>query len=133
MSGASISARPTCTRRVREVGQAAGVVRVEVGEHDVGDVAGREPQRRHLCRRRLGGVEDRADQEHERPAEPGGALLDVGDPDAGVHEREPVGPFDEQAVGDQVARHHGGQLTTRGRIVPQLRWCTRVIAMTVAG
>ena len=105
---------PDVHRRVREVGQAAGVVRVEVGQHDVGDVAGREPQRRHLRRRRLGRVEDRADQEHERPAQPGGALLDVGDPDAGVHEREPVGPLDEQAVGDQVAGHHGGQLTTQG-------------------
>jgi hypothetical protein len=42
-----------------------------------------------------------------------GALLDVGDTDAGVDEREPVGPLDEQAVGDQVPRHHGRQLTTQ--------------------
>src|SRR4051812_40287993 len=109
--------------RVREVGQAPGMVEVEVRQHDVGDVGRRMPQPLHLAnsgllrvelravaeprvhvarqlaaRRVGGGVEPRPREERAPwPPQP----LDVDRPKAGVHEDESLPRLDEKAVADE--------------------------------
>ena len=62
-----------------QVGQAAGVVGVEVGEDDVPDVPGVEAERRQLMDHGLSRVEDRP-HEASRRTEPSGGVSRVGYP-----------------------------------------------------
>ena len=86
-----------------EVGQAAGVVEVEVGGDDVADVAGGEAERLELRqRRRL----DSRPRPHQRPKTgPSWRGLRASvDAEAGVDEDQPVVGLDRQAVADDVGR-----------------------------
>ncbi len=85
--------------RRREVADAAGVVQVEMGEHDVGDVGRVEAERPDLLRRRLGPVEDRPDGGQERSAQ-AAAVGEVAAAEAGVDQRQAAGPLEEEDVGD---------------------------------
>ncbi len=104
--------------RVREVAEPAGVVEVEVRDHDVAHVGRLVAERLHLRDRRLGEVQPRADRLHERAAE----TLRVGDvagADPGVDEGQPVRPLHQQAVRHQVVGHDaepGGGRAHRGAV-----------------
>ena len=56
--------------RVGKVGEAPGVVEVEVGRHDVADVGDAKAEVGDLAQRRLGDVEPRPDQRPEQAPEP---------------------------------------------------------------
>jgi hypothetical protein len=88
---------------VREVGQPARVVLIEVGQHDVGDVADIVPQRADLSGGGLRPREHRADERQPGRTEPPG-VGDVVGAESGVHQQQPVAALDQQAVRDH-ARH----------------------------
>jgi hypothetical protein len=88
--------------RAGEVPETAGVVEVEMGEHDVGDVAHVVPGREHLGHRGLGGVQRRPGDADERPAHP--LLGEVSGAEPGVDQRDALVPLDQQAVRDQSGR-----------------------------
>jgi hypothetical protein len=73
------------------------VVKIEMGRHDVADIARTEAQIRDLPERRLGDVEPwphhRVEQESEPPR-----LVDILDPEAGIHEDKSVTGLDQEAV-----------------------------------
>jgi hypothetical protein len=98
--------------RVREVAQAAGVVPVHVRQHHVRHVRRRVAEPLDLADRGLFGVESRPGGERlegvaARLAQcvaQAAQALDVGEPDAAVHEREPVAGLHQQAVADHPRR-----------------------------
>src|SRR4051812_1483934 len=80
-----------------EVGDAADVIRVEVGDHDVADIARVVPEVGDLAYGGFGRIEGGPDQEPRRP-EPSPRRRDVLQTDAGVDEREAVSGLNEQHV-----------------------------------
>ena len=102
---------------VREVGEAADVVDVEVGRDDVADVVDAKPEALDLPGRGLGGIEPRPQQVAGRARSAVGSRA-VAQAETGVHEDEPAIGLDEQDVADEAA--------TGESMVPQLRWCTRM-------
>ena len=84
-----------------EVGQAAGVVEVEVGGDDLADVGGAEAERFELPQRRRPlarlGIHHQAEGAAELTW-----LAGVLDPEPGVDEHQPVAGLDRQAVADDV-------------------------------
>ncbi len=83
--------------RVRKVGQTAGVVDVEVGRHEVPDVALPEPERFDARDRGVRRVERWPTDEVELEAEPL-RIEHVLRADAGVDEQEPVARLDHEDV-----------------------------------
>ena len=81
----------------RKVGQAPGVVEVQVGRHDVADVVDAEAEVGDLAERRLGHFEPRPGERGEQETEPIG-IAHVLDPEPGVDEDEPVLALDQQAM-----------------------------------
>ena len=83
--------------RRREVGQAPGVVEVQVGRHDVADVVDAEAEVGDLPQGCLRDFEPRPRQCGEQGAEPLG-IGHVLDPEPGVDEDEAVLALDQQAM-----------------------------------
>ena len=84
---------------VGEVGQAAGVVGVEVGGDDAAHVGGGEAERLDLLERRLSIVGLRARISLKAGAEPA-EVAGVLDAEAGVDQDQAVVGLDQQAVAD---------------------------------
>jgi hypothetical protein len=84
-----------------KVRQTAGVVEVEVRRDDVSHIARLEAELPDLRDRRLGRVG--AGTHHGREGNPElPRVLRVGEAEAGVHEHEPLGALDQQAMTDQA-------------------------------
>ncbi len=81
------------------VGDATGVVEVEVGEHDVANIFGRKTEGSHPAACRRDGVVGGARDELEHPGKAVGGVVRA---DARFHQHQAIGRFDEQAVADQV-------------------------------
>jgi hypothetical protein len=86
--------------RLREVGDAADVIEVEVRNHDVPHVIPAEAEGFHLCDGSLLEIKDRPTEEPYRPQPGPGARAVVG-AEAGVDEDEAVVGLDQQHVADQ--------------------------------
>src|SRR5579883_923275 len=85
-----------------EVGEAAGVIGVEVGDDHVAHVGGAEPEALDPAQRGLLGIEARAHHGDEAGAEAAARVGEVGGAEAGVDEHEAVVALDEQAVADEA-------------------------------
>jgi len=83
-----------------EVGEAPGVVGVEVGGDDVANVAGREAEPLELLQRRRLDLRPSA---HKALDAESPRILRVLDPEAGVDEDQPFAGLDRQAVADDQA------------------------------
>ena len=84
---------------VREVGDAAGVIEVEMRGDDVADVGRVVAQRLDLANRGLTLLADRGDQRAEGLAEPLGVCV-VAQAEAGVDQDQLAARLDQQAMGD---------------------------------
>ena len=82
---------------VGEIAQSTGVVEVEMGRHDVANIAWAVAQIHDLPERRLGDIEPwprhRVEQETEPPR-----LVDILDPEPGIDQDEAVFALDQEAV-----------------------------------
>ncbi len=88
---------------IREVGQAAGMVQVQVGHHDMTHVGGLEAECLHLMQRRLLHAQCRPRQRAEAGAEMA-RVAHVGAAQAGVDQHQAVGALDQQAVAAHLRR-----------------------------
>jgi hypothetical protein len=73
------------------------VVEIEMGRHDVANVAWAEAQVRNLPERRLGDVEPWPHHRIEEESEPP-RLVDILNPEPGVYQNQPVASLDQEAV-----------------------------------
>ena len=92
-----------------EVGEAARVVEVEMGRHDVAHVGDAEAESGHLPQRRLGDLEPGPGRGPEQKAEPG-RIGDVVGAEPAVDQDEPVLALDQEAMAahraaDEAAPH----------------------------
>ncbi len=102
---------------VRKVGQATGVVGVEMGEDDVADIAGVVAKGLDLADGRFMLREDRPDEvSNESQASAGCGCVEQSE--SGVDQGQSAPGLDEQ----DVAHEASGR--AQGRMVPQLRWWT---------
>ena len=98
--------------RVWKVVESAGVVEVEVREHDVAHVLWFEPQPLHLADGRELLAKIGAEQREKESTEPAARVAHVTRAKTGVHQGEAVRGFDQQAVAAQcTARHEAGCAT----------------------
>jgi hypothetical protein len=81
-----------------EVGEAAGVVGVEVGQDQVGDGVGVDALALELAASGVGLVELEAGEGDRGLADAGGGVADVFEADPGVDQREAGGVAEEEAV-----------------------------------
>ena len=97
----------------REVREPTGVVEVEVGQHDVGDVGRVQPEPEQLGVHRLARVQCRADHRAERLAPPL-RVRHVAAAESGVDQQQALGPLDDQGVGDHLGRGEAAAEGPRG-------------------
>ena len=97
-------------RSVGEIADPSRVVEVEMGRHDVANVARAEAQIRDLPERRLGDVEAWPHHCVEQESEPP-RLVDILDPKPGIDQDQSVIALDQQAV----AAHGRGRQRPAGR------------------
>lgn len=97
-----------------EIWQPAGVVDVEVRDHDVAYVPGVEAEAPHLFDRQLLAQERRASEEQEAPPQGVEWLSQVVAAERGVDQHEAIRGLDQEAVTDQTrpARCAPGQAAT---------------------
>jgi hypothetical protein len=97
MRGCAKLVNKNVDRGVREVADPARVVEVEMGWHDVANLAWTVAEIRDLPERRLRDVEPwphhRVEQESEPPR-----LVDILDAKPGIDQDQPIAPLDQQAV-----------------------------------
>ena|SRR5690242_18506496 len=111
---------------MRKIFDAAGVVEIEVGEHDVAHIFGLEAQRLELTQRGRPFVQSDAVGDPEKPAEPP-RLPDILQSEPGIDEDEPDLGLDQQTMTTIVAAPRRGvkpshSLPPKGHIAPQLMW-----------
>ena len=92
--------------RVGEIVQPAGMVEIEVGHHDVANVARVEAHALDLADRGHLLAEIRCDQAEEEAREPAVRIANVAQAHAGVDEDESVRRLHQQAVRGEVAAFH---------------------------
>ena len=100
------------------------MIEVEVGEHDVPQVARVEPGR-SSCRIAVISWAE-VGQREEEPAQPLARVVHVVRAEAGVDQHQPVGPFDQQAVARERPRtpreNPSISAPPAGHVEMQLRW-----------
>ena len=96
-------------RGVGEIADPASVVEIEMGRHDVANIAWAEAEIRDLPERRLGDVEPRPHHRVEQESEPP-RLVDILDPEPGIDQDQSVLALDQEAV----AAHGRGRQRAAG-------------------
>jgi hypothetical protein len=89
---------------VREILDAAGMVEVEVGHHDMAHVRGGEAERAHLRDGGFLGTELDVVELEEELRQPAVRMIDVAGAEAGIDQDQPSIAFDQQAMAHEVSQ-----------------------------